>query len=117
GVVTGFPQFRNHQVFQYQEAFSWAVGRHSFKMGADVAHLQIIDSVPFNSRGTLVFLSGGDCSPVNGGTKCSALANYLDDFTGQTGTASRQFGISQVSLGQTLQAYSLHARWRLVPNV
>ncbi len=67
GVVIGFPQFRDHQVFQYQEAFSWAVGRHSFKMGADVAHLQIIDSVPFNSRGTLVFLSGGDCSPINGG--------------------------------------------------
>jgi len=116
GVALGFPQFRNHQVFQYQDAFSWAIGRHSFKMGADIAHLQIVDSVPFNSRGTLVFNKGGNCGPINGGT-CSALANYLDDFTGQTGTASRQFGIPQVSFGQTTQAYYFNDSWKLLPNL
>jgi hypothetical protein len=115
GIVTGFPQDRNHSVFQYQDAFSLTIGHHNLKMGADVTHLGITDGVPFNSRGSVFYNAGGDCSAIQLAT-CTALANYLDDFSGKGGNATKQFGVSQVSYAQTQQAYYLQDEWKLRPN-
>ncbi len=116
GVLTGFPQDRNHTVFQYQDAFSLTIGHHNLKMGADITHLGITDGVPFNSRGAVVYNGGGDCSAIQL-TTCTALANYLDDFSGKGGSATKQFGVSQVSYAQTQQAYYLQDEWKLRPNI
>jgi hypothetical protein len=116
GIGTGFPQDRNHSVFQYQDAFSLTIGHHNLKMGADITHLGITDGVPFNSRGSVVYNSGGDCSAIQL-TTCTALANYLDDFSGKGGNATKQFGVSQVSYAQTQQAYYLQDEWKLRPNL
>jgi outer membrane receptor protein involved in Fe transport len=116
GATTGFPQDRNHSVFQYQDAFSLTVGHHNFKMGADITHLGITDGVPFNSRGSVTYNAGGDCSGIQLAT-CTALANYLDDFSGKGGNATKQFGVSQVSYAQTQQAYYLQDEWKLRPNL
>lgn len=116
GIANGFPQDRNHLVFQYQDALSLTIGHHSLKMGVDLAHLGIIDSVPFNSRGLVVYNGGGDCSTINL-TTCTALANYLDDFSGSGGNAQIQFGVSQVSYAQTQQSYYLQDEWKFRPNL
>jgi outer membrane receptor protein involved in Fe transport len=115
GPASGLPQGRGHDTFQYQEAFSWNVGHHSFKIGADFVHLAIIDTIPFNSRGTVSVVAGGDCSAI-GLTRCTALANYLDDFTGPSGSAGKQFGSPIVSIPQTLQNYYFQDTWKLRPN-
>jgi hypothetical protein len=115
GIVTGFPQDRDHSVFQYQDAFSLTIGHHNLKMGADITHLGITDGVPFNSRGAVVYNGGGDCSAIQL-TTCTALANYLDDFSGKGGSASKQFGVSQISYAETQQAYYLQDAWKLRPN-
>ncbi len=116
GLTSGFPQDRNHTVYQYQEAFSVTHGHHSFKVGADITHLGITDGVPFNSRGTLTYNSGGDCSAI-GLSTCTGLANFLDDFSGDGGIASKQFGVSQVSYTQLQQAYYAQDTWKVRPNV
>jgi outer membrane receptor protein involved in Fe transport len=116
GLTLGFPQDRDHTVYQYQEALSVTHGHHSFKVGADIAHLGITDGVPFNSRGTLTYNSGGDCSAI-GLSSCTGLANFFDDFSGDGGTASKQFGVSQVSYTQLQQSYYAQDTWKVRPNV
>lgn len=116
GVATGFPQDRNHSVFQYQDAFSISFGHHSLKMGADITHLGINDGVPFNSRGAITYNAGGDCSAI-GLTTCTGLANFIDDFSGNGGSASKQFGVSQISFAQTQQAYYFQDEWKVRPNL
>ena len=116
GLTVGFPQDRDHTVYQYQEALSINHGHHSFKVGADITHLGITDSVPFNSRGTLTYNSGGDCSAI-GLSTCTGLANFIDDFSGDGGTASKQFGVSQVNYTQLQQAYYGQDTWKVRPNV
>jgi hypothetical protein len=111
GVTTGFPQDRRHSVFQYQEAFSITVGHHSLEFGADIAHLGINDGVPFNSRGSLAY------NASNVPSNFSGLANFIDDFSGNGGSASKQFGISQISYAQTQQAYYFEDEWKLRPNL
>jgi outer membrane receptor protein involved in Fe transport len=116
GIADGFPQDRKHLVFQYQDALSVTAGHHNLKMGADLTHLGITDGVPFNSRGLVVYNGGGDCSQI-GLTTCTGLANYLDDFSGSGGSASIQFGVSQVSYSQTQQAYYVEDEWKFRPNL
>jgi len=116
GIITGFPQDRNHSVFQYQDALSLTIGHHNLKMGADITHLGITDGVPFNSRGAVIYNAGGDCSAIQL-TTCTALANYLDDFSGNGGSATKQFGVSQISYAQTQQAFYLQDAWKLRPNL
>jgi len=78
--------------------------------------LGITDGVPFNSRGALTYNRGGDCSAI-GLTTCTALANYIDDFSGSGGNATINFGVSQVTVAQTQQAYYFQDDWKVRPNL
>lgn len=115
GLNPEFPQGRKHDVYQYQDAYSWIVGNHSFKMGVDIAHLAESDMLPFNSIGTVTFAAGGDCSAI-GLMTCTGLANFIDNYTGPAGSAGRSFGSSYFKYPQTLQAYYFQDAWKLLPN-
>jgi hypothetical protein len=88
GFPSALPQGRGHKTWQYQDAASYTVGKHTFKAGADVTHLSVRDLIPFNSRGTVSFVKGGTCGAVT----CSALANFVDNFAGPAGSANKSFG-------------------------
>src|SRR6266436_6137243 len=99
GFPSNLPQGRGHKTWQYQDAFSYSVGKHTFKAGADVTHLAVVDQIPFNSRGTISYVDGGDCGvfvtdPTTGlpVPSCPGLANFVDDFGGPSGTAAKVFG-------------------------
>jgi hypothetical protein len=115
GLSSTFPQGRGHDTYGYQDALSWNAGTHSFKAGVDVNHYAISDAIPFNSRGTVSFASGGDCSSI-GLASCTGLANFLDNFTGPAGTAGKQFGNPNINFGQTTQAYYIQDAWKLRPS-
>ncbi len=112
GVNPAFPQGRANQTWQFQDAASYTVGRHTLKFGFDVANYIAQQNVPFNSRGTINFVNGGDC----GGTPCTALANYIDDFTGPTGTLGKVFGSPLVRPNQVIQGYYGEDTWRITQN-
>jgi Carboxypeptidase regulatory-like domain/TonB-dependent Receptor Plug Domain len=116
GLNPTFPQGRGHNVYQYQDAFSWTVGTHSLKMGADLIHVNVNDIIPFNSIGTVSFTAGGDCSAI-GLTTCTGLANFVDNFTGPAGSAGKQFGSPYLSFPQTMQAYYFQDTWKMRPNL
>lgn len=116
GLSSTFPQGRGHDTYQFQDALSWTIGSHSLKLGADLTNLQINDAIPFNSRGTLTIVAGGDCSGI-GLAKCTGLANFLDNYTGPAGSAGKQFGSQYLGFAQTTQAYYVQDSWRLRPNL
>ncbi len=116
GLNPNFPQGRAHDTYQYQDAFSWAAGNHSFKVGADVIHISVNDTLPFNLIGAVSIAGGGDCSSI-GLRTCTPLANFIDNYTGPTGQYGRVFGSPFFSFPQTLQSYYFQDSWKLRPNL
>jgi hypothetical protein len=98
GFPSNLPQGRAHKSYQYQDAFSYTTGRHTIKTGVDVNHLSVVDAIPFNSRGTITYTSSatipGSCGPITptNPNACTALANFVDNFTGPGGSLSKVFG-------------------------
>jgi outer membrane receptor protein involved in Fe transport len=101
GFPSNLPQGRAHKSYQYQDMLSITAGRHTLKFGADINHLSVVDSIPFNSRGTISYAGGtaadaNNCglgvSPTNPNGGCTALANFIDNFTGSGGAVSKVFG-------------------------
>jgi outer membrane receptor protein involved in Fe transport len=115
GIITGLPQFRGHKSYQFQEALSYTLGRHSFKMGADIDYLQVDDLVPFNSRGTInVFDNNTD--PTTNTPAFSDLANFIDNFTGQGGAVAINFGNPEVQPFVGIYAPYVQDTWHVRPN-
>jgi outer membrane receptor protein involved in Fe transport len=107
GVPTGTPNFRGHKSYQFQDALSYTVGRHTFKVGGDIDFVQVRDGVPFNSRGSISFFDGGGFSD---------LANFVDNFTGAGGSVSLQFGNPVVQPFVGIYAPYAQDTWHLRPN-
>jgi len=123
GFPSNLPQGRGHKTWQYQDAFSYSVGKHSFKAGADVTYLAVVDLIPFNSRGTISYVDGGDCGvfvpdPVTNlpVPNCPALANFVDDFAGPSGAAAKVFGSPVTKPFVTTYAPYVQDTWRLTTN-
>lgn len=113
GIPTNVPSFRGHKTYQFQEALSYAVGRHTFKFGGDIDYLQVDDGIPFNSRGTISFLQ----SQANGSTPAfSDVANFIDNFTGPTGTISINFGNPEVQPFVGIYAPYAQDTWHVTSN-
>lgn len=113
GVPTGTPQFRGHKSYQFQEALSYTVGRHTFKFGADIDYLQVDDGIPFNSRGTIGFFD----NKANGTTSAySDLANFIDNFTGQSGSVAINFGNPEIQPFVGIYAPYAEDTWHVRPN-
>jgi Carboxypeptidase regulatory-like domain/TonB dependent receptor len=108
GFATGFPQGRGHKTYQFQDALSYTVGRHTFKAGADVALLTVRDISPIDNRGEIIVRPGGGFT---------GLANFIDDFTGAGGSIDKVFG-SPVTL-PFLATYAPYVQdtWHLRQNL
>ena len=108
GMNTSFPQGRTHNTYQYQDAVNWTKGVHNFKFGVDLTRIQEYDVVPFNRIGTVSYLRGGGYT---------GLGNFLDDYTGQSGTATIQFGDALIRPFVFNQSYYGQDTWRVRSNL
>jgi outer membrane receptor protein involved in Fe transport len=100
---------------QFQDAVNVSVGRHSFKFGADVDYLQVDDGVPFNSRGTITFFNS-KADSATGTPAFTDLGNFIDNFTGPTGTAAINFGNPEVQPFVGVCAPYVQDTWRVSSN-
>jgi hypothetical protein len=116
GFLTGFPQGRGHKSYQFQEALSYTVGRHTFKFGGDIDYLQVDDLTPFNSRGTISFFDNKADSPTKT-PAYSDLGNFIDNFTGQGGAIAINFGNQEVQPFVGIYAPYAQDTWHLRPNL
>jgi Carboxypeptidase regulatory-like domain/TonB dependent receptor len=112
GFPSNLPQGRGHKTWQYQDALSYSIGKHTFKAGGDISHLAVVDQIPFNSRGTLVYAAGGTC----GAGTCTSLANFVDDFSGTSGSANKVFGSPTTRPFVTTYAPYVQDTWRITTN-
>lgn len=83
GIQTNIPQFRIANNYLIQETMSKVVETHTFRFGGEYLRQIAQQRPPFNERGSFGFLAGGGFS---------ALANFIDNFSGTSGTANRNFG-------------------------
>ncbi len=83
GIATNIPQFRYANNWLLQETQSKIVGRHTFRYGAELLWQLARQRPPFNERGSLTYTNGGGYT---------GLANYLDNFSGPSGSTNRNFG-------------------------
>jgi Outer membrane receptor proteins, mostly Fe transport len=113
GIPTGFPQFRGHKSYQFQEALTYTLGRHTFKFGGDIDYLQVDDGVPFNSRGTIGF----NQTRQNGVTQFTDLANFVDNFTGPSGQVAINFGNPEVQPFVGVYAPYVQDTWHVKSNL
>lgn len=121
GVSSALPQGRAHKSYQYQDSLTYTKGRHTFKFGADVNHLSVVDAIPFNSRGTFTFdPNAGSATDTNtcglmGG--CTGLANFIDNFSGPGGGASKVFGNPILQPFVTTYAPYAEDSWHVKDNL
>jgi len=111
GIPAGsVPQGRFQDTYQLQDAVSLTLGRHTFKFGFDVEDVRIKDGIPFNFYGSIPYgqQAGG----------YSALANYLDDFSGTgNGDATINFGNPTARPVMWDQSYYAQDSWKVFPNL
>ena len=109
GVDNNYPQGRAHNIWQVQEALSYAAGRHTIKAGIDITALNLNDTLPLNTRGTISYNSGGGYT---------SLGNFIDDFTGSDpGLISKGFGNPNLNSGATMFAPYIEDTWRIRNNL
>ena len=114
GLPGNEPSARDHQTYQFQDGFIWSHGRHTLKFGGDVALVFIKDVIPVDTRGTYVAFSGGGTC---GSKKCTDLANYIDNFSGNGGSVSRFFGPTTVQPFAPNYAPYFEDTWRIKQNL
>jgi len=126
GLPGNEPTFRNHQTFQFQDGLSWSFGKHTLKFGGDVGLVFVSDGIPVDPRGTIAVNSATPATgsapcgvdPVTAkASKCSSLANYVDNFSGNGGTVTKFFGNTTINPFAPNYAPYFEDTWRIKQNL
>ncbi len=121
GLPGNEPSSRNHQTYQFQDAFSWSFGKHTLKFGGDMALVFVKDGIPVDPRGTIVFFptkkkSCGSLTVGGPGFDCNSLTNYIDNFSGPSGSITKFFGNTQIHPFLPNYAPYVQDTWRIKQN-
>lgn len=114
GIPTNTPQGRFHNTYQLQDALTVTKGAHSMKFGFDIAQIRVRDQIPFVFYGSQSYVA----SNASGATPAyTALGNYIDDYSGNTGTSTasltKTFGSNVARPTLTNQAYYGEDHWKV----
>ncbi len=108
GVSSAIPQGRGHDTYQYQDTIAWTKGKHTVRAGADVSRILVRDFIPFNFHGTISYSAGGSTS---------ALANFIDDFTGASGSVAITYGNNRVDTHVWQTGYFVQDDFKMFPDL
>ncbi len=103
GIPNNLPQGRFANNYELQDTFNYVRGRHSWRFGTSLLDQRATQAAPFNGRGTLTY---------NASTGYTGLGNFLDDFGGSGGGASRDFGSPKYFPSLFRYAFFAQDRWR-----
>jgi hypothetical protein len=108
GLDSSLFQFRHANNLLFQETQTKLAGRHTFRYGAELLRL-IANQMPST------YLTGE--IGYNGSPGYSAFANFLDDFSGQSGRIRKTIGGGIVHPNQFRQSYSFQDIWKTTPSL
>ncbi len=108
GTSQNFPQGRTADNYQIQDTVTKIIGNHTVRTGIDYLRQIATQTAPANIRGSLTFNAGGNFT---------SLGNFVDNFGGSNGTASRTFG--NATYHPTLHRFAAFAqdRWKITDNL
>lgn len=87
GIDQNIPQGTIFDLYQFQDTINWAHGRQTFRAGVDIGRQIEIEVVPQNALGGLTFTANGALSPLD---------NFLDNYLGGSGEATKTFGPTRI---------------------
>jgi len=87
GISQNIPQGRSEDLYQLQDTATWVHGRHTVRVGADLGRQIERELVAQEFLGQLTFTKGGGQSPLD---------NFLDNFLGASGQATKTFGPTRI---------------------
>ncbi|MGI9036248.1 MAG: carboxypeptidase regulatory-like domain-containing protein [Pyrinomonadaceae bacterium] len=118
GLSASFPQGREFKNYQFQDTVTYTVGRQTFRSGVDLNVQRGRQLVPFNSRGSFGFsASGSITSSVGSPFTINAFQNFIQNFSGSSGSITRVFGSQAVEPDRFFQNYFINDEWRVRDNL
>lgn len=108
GLSQNMPQGTKEDAYQYQDTVGWTIGRQSLRIGADVGRSLETLLVAQQPYGQLNFAADN-----NG----SALANFLNNHLGASGTATIGFGPTRVDPHIWKSAFFVQDDIKLTPEL
>jgi Carboxypeptidase regulatory-like domain/TonB-dependent Receptor Plug Domain len=103
GTSATFPQGRIANNYQVQDTVTFVLGKHTLRTGIDYLRQISTQTAPANIRGAITYNAGGNFT---------SLANFVDNFGGSLGTASRVFGSPKYNPTLHRFATFIHDRWK-----
>jgi hypothetical protein len=110
GLVSQNADFHYGNNFLFQETQTKLSGRHAFRYGVELLWKRITQSRGGSDLGTIAYK---DATAAG----YSAFANFLDDFSGPSGTVSRVFGAPVLHPNQFHQSYFFQDNWKIKPTL
>jgi hypothetical protein len=110
GVPSNLLQFRQANNLLFQETQTKLSGRHTFRYGVEFLKQLASQSSAARSQGELTY----SAASVSG---YSAFANFLDDFSGPSGRAQKDFGATVFHPDQFRQVYFFQDTWLPAPSL
>jgi outer membrane receptor protein involved in Fe transport len=108
GVASQNAEFHYGNNFLFQETQTKLSGRHAFRYGVEVLRQLVTEQRTANDLGSIPF---NNANAVG----YSAFANFLDDFSGPSATATRVFGAKVFYPDQLHQSYFFQDTWKVTP--
>jgi outer membrane receptor protein involved in Fe transport len=103
GTSATFPQGRIANNYVIQDTVTKIIGNHTFRGGIDFLRQIARQIAPFNPRGTLIYGSSTGYTP---------FANFVDNFGGSGGSATRDFGSGIYTPSLYRTALFIQDRWK-----
>ncbi|HKY30855.1 MAG TPA: carboxypeptidase regulatory-like domain-containing protein [Pyrinomonadaceae bacterium] len=118
GIATNIPQFRKAENFLLQNTTSKVHGAHTFRFGVEFLKQTAKQRPPFNERGSFTFNAATIRNQQGQVIETwSGLANFVDNFSGQTGNANINFGEPVYDPSLLRQSYFFQDTWKTTPNL
>ena len=108
GLAAANHKLSNSRDFTFQETQTKLLGRHAFRYGVELAR-QLTEQVA--GADDLGVIQYRDSTALG----YSAFANFLDDFSGPSGSATRTFGVKPFHPNQFRQSYFFQDNWKATP--
>jgi hypothetical protein len=108
GLAAGDAQFHHGENFLFQETQTKLSGRHTLRYGVEFLQQRVTQQRSANDVGAFSF---------NTSAGYSAFANFLDDFSGSSGSITRVFGAPVFHPDQLHQTYFFQDNWKVTPTL
>lgn len=108
GLATNLPQFRVAKNQLFQDTMTKVWNSHTFRFGIEILRQTARQRPPFNERGSFSFQSGGGFT---------GFANFIDNFSGSSGSANINFGTPFYTPNLLRKSYFFQDTWKAKSNL